>query len=138
MPKKPEPLTPFQVEQEIAALCKRFETALDNLAAAVGRAIIKPFCDENGLRFVTGMGIWTFDELEPDPDDPPISTCDWDDYIDGDYARFGEDYAYKRPPDGYQEIRELLNHEVGATGRPLFEYMNDYDPEAEGKEVARA
>lgn len=122
----------MQMQLEIEAQGKRFETALDNIVVAARRDIIKPFCDEHCLRFVSGMGSWTFEELEPDPDNPPVSNLDWDDYIDGNYAQYGDDYLYKEPPEGYDDVRETLTYTVEVTGRQVFEYMEDYDPSEEG------
>lgn len=116
-------ITIDQAKLEIEAQAKRFSTALTNIAEAVRRDIIGPFCDKHKLSFVSAMGAWSFEAPSS------INSMDWDQYLEGNIAEDPDDPDYTeqyKPPDGYAEIRELLTTEVYGRDE-LFEYMEDYD-----------
>lgn len=113
---------------------QRIRTIVDHFLDQVGTVAmryhehwIKPFCDENGVRFTSGMGAWSFRKL-----DNSVNSMDWDTYIDSnlDKHRDNDDdnnWEGWRPPKGYEELRDLLTLEV--MHMELFEFMQDYTPD---------
>jgi hypothetical protein len=114
----------------IDGLGVNYINAVKALALVAYKTIVKPFCDQHNLQFTSGMGVYCLQRVDEPPYPNNITNSDWDTYIDDDYAsliRNGyDDYADKKPPEGYADVRALLD--MTTFQGDLFEFMHDYTP----------
>lgn len=140
------PVKPATIARRLAKLAERHEQRLEALAELARTEIVIPFCDRHGVWFVSGMGVYSFEKLIGKPGQvghEAITSMDWDQFMDGGYpAAAGSDdpedrewLEARRPPEGYEAVREVVELEVpgtqawgGVTGT-LGLYMQDYKPE---------
>jgi len=116
---------------EVALLQYDFNDDLEEIAKRAWQDVVVPFCDEHGLQFTAGMGVYIFERLDEPPYPHNITSGDWDTYIDDDYVSLVhngyDDYADKKPPEGYEAVRALLT--IRLFHGQLYEFMTDYPPE---------
>jgi len=113
-------ITIDQARLELEAQRTRYETAVENIAAAARAQFIEPFCDRNGLHFRVGNGTYI---LFPKGGESVYHDGHPSDWCTDEHWRKAKPDA----PDGFQAVLDVCNLGTGEPDRYLFEYMEDYD-----------
>lgn len=99
-------MTPGDVKLQCDRIGATLDKSIDALCAKVRQENIIPFCDKRNVRFVAGMGGWSFTNTKGDS----AAGADWDEWA-----------LPKR-------LKEILNTDLPGHGQGLGSMCEDYTP----------